>query len=107
MPILLNGNELCITVDTDSPFCKQGRTLANNIMNKLNGIPASEMKEIMFPLQGPNLWHKWAKLNKKQNRMKWKDSGFLGVESFNTEMRPKKEIVCKYQLEKAKKISLL
>ena len=102
---LTSCNELCINIDADSPSCKQSQILANNIMNELSDIPAAEMKEFMVPLQGPNLWHQWAKLNKKQNRMKWEDSGFLGVESFNTEMRAKKEIVRKDQLEKAKHLS--
>ena len=102
---LTSCNELHIKVDADSPSCKQSQILANHIMKTLNGIQAAEMKEIMVPLQGPNLWHKWAKLNKKQNRMKWEDSGFLGVESFNTEMRTGKETVRKDQLEKAKNLS--
>ena len=102
---LTSCNELCIKVDADSPSCKRGQILASNIMNELNGIPAAEVKEIIVPLQGPNLWQKWARLNKKQNRMKWEDSGFLGVDSFNSEMRAKKETVRKDQLKKAKNLS--
>ena len=104
---LTSCNEFCIKVDAESQSCKQGQILASNIMKELKDIPASEMKEVMVPLQGPNLWHKWAKLNKKQNRMKWEDLGFWGVESFNTEMRAKKEIVQKDQFEKAKNLSVV
>ena len=102
---LTSCNELRIKVDTDSPYCKQAQVLANNIMKILNGIQAAEMKEIMVPLQGPNLWHKWARLNKEHNRMKWENSGLLGKEIFNSVMGNKKEIVRKDQLEKAKHLS--
>ena len=105
--MLTSCNKLCIKVDTESSSCKQGQILASNIMEELKDIPAAEMKEVMVPLQGPNLWHKWAKLNKKQNRMKWEDSGFLGVESFNSEMRAGKETVRKDQLEKARNLSVV
>ena len=104
---LTSCNELCIKVDTDSPYCKQGQILASNIMKTLKDIPAAEVKEVMVPLQGPNLWHKWANLDKKQNRMKWGDSGFKGLETFNSEMRARKEILRKGQLEKAKNLSCM
>ena len=102
---LTSCNELCIKVDVDSPSCKQGQTLASNIMNELNGKQPADVKDIMVPLQGPNLWHKWAELDKKENRMKWEDSGFLGVEGFSTKMKVEKKVVRKHQLEKAKTLS--
>ena len=90
---LTSWNKLCIKVDTDSPSCKQGQILASNIIKELNDIPAAEVKEKMVPLQGPNLWHEWARFDKKQNCMKREDSGFSGIEAFHSEMRNQKELV--------------
>ena len=101
------SNELRIKVDADSPSCKQGKILASNIIKELKDIPASEVKEIMVPLQGLKLWHEWAKFDKKQNHNKFEDSGFLGVEGFNSEMRKYKKVIRKQQFEKTKNLSVV
>ena len=101
------SNKHCIKIDVDNPFCKQGKVLAKDIMKELNGIPAVEVKEIMVPLQGPNLWHEWAKFDKKQYHNKWEDSDFLGVEGFNSEMRKHKKVIRKQQFEKTKNLSVM
>ena len=102
---LTSCNEFRIKVDADSISCKQGQSLASDIMKKVNGIPAAKVKEVMVPLQGPNLWHHWAKLDKKQNRRKLEDSGCSGIIIFDSEMKQKKELVRKQQLDRVKNLS--
>ena len=98
-------NELSIKVDLDSDSCKQGKSFAEAIIEKVKHVPAAEVKEKMVPLQGPKLWHEWAKLDKKQNRKKWVDTASAGFEKFNAEMRAEKEKVRKQQVKKARNLS--
>ena len=59
------AQKIGIKVDEDNTECKKGRALADNMIQLLNKIPATEAKTQMLPLQGPELWHKWAKRDKE------------------------------------------
>ena len=59
------AQKIGIRIDEDNAECKQGQALANNMMQTLNKIPPTEAKAQMLPLQGPELWHKWAKHDKE------------------------------------------
>ena len=47
----------------------------------------------------------WAKLDKKQNRRKLEDSGCSGIITFDSEMKQKKKLVRKQQLDRVKNLS--
>ena len=59
-----------ITIDEDSLEFKEGRRLANSLKEILMSPvdPTSNAKEAMLPLQGKNLWIKWASLDKEEHR---------------------------------------
>ena len=57
-----------IQIDEDDAGCKEGKNLAENVMKSVTSISAHEAKLKMLPLQGPNLWHKWAMYDKESYR---------------------------------------
>ena len=91
--------------EEDISPCKEGKTLALDIMKAIEGIPTSQTKDRMVPLQGSGLWRTWAKINKQQKRMKPEDMGNMGFEKFNHVKRKEKEDIRKKQLEKANDLS--
>ena len=83
--------------------CERGKKLAMSIMDKIEGIDPNKLKT-QLPLQGPDLWHKWASFNKKQNRMKYEEMGNSGPEQFYQKMKKEKEKVRRDQLKKNRSI---
>ena len=53
-----------IEIDEENQECSEGQKLACNLMDSLYSVNPTEAKAQMLPLQGPNLWHDWAKLDK-------------------------------------------
>ena len=91
--------------EEDISPCKEGKTLALDIMKAIEGIPKSQIKDQMVPLQGSGLWRTWAKINKQQKRMKPEDMRNMGLEKFNHVKRKEKEDIRKNQLKKANELS--
>ena len=54
-----------LRVDEDNADCKEGQSLANKLIQIIKRVPATEAKAQILPLQGPELWHKWAKHDKE------------------------------------------
>ena len=94
-----------ITDEEISLSCQEGKKLAFQIMQTIEGIQMAEVKHQMVPLQGPDLWHVWAQLNKKQNRMKPEDMRNMGLVEFKKLKEEEKVHIRNLQLEKANKLS--
>ncbi len=99
--------ELNIKVDELIQECHNGKEFAQTIMSHINNIPtASKVKEKVVPLQGPNLWHKWARLDKQQKRMKVEEMEEMKLETFVSQKTIEKERIRHRQLEQMKKVNL-
>ena len=59
------AQDIGIRVDEKIKECTEGYSLANKIIKMLDSVPASNTKMQLFPLQGPELWHKWASYDKE------------------------------------------
>ena len=61
------AQSLGIQLDENDEGCKEGKKLAKGVMHQIASLSLSTYKAKLkiFPLQGPDLWHKWAVLNKE------------------------------------------
>ena len=57
-----------IQVDEDDKGCKEGQTLADGVMQQIVVLSPHEAKLKILPLQGPDMWHKWATFDKESYR---------------------------------------
>ena len=64
----LIARETGICVDEDKKSSKIGKQYAETVMDKVQSVHFSELKDKMLPLQGPSLWHQWAKHDKERYR---------------------------------------
>ena len=85
------AQKIGIRVDEDNAECREGKILANDMMQILNRLPATEAKVQMLPLQGPDLWHKWAKHDKENFQKPNKEN--VTVAYFNQSVEVKKKEV--------------
>ena len=90
-----------ILVDEDIQECKEGKQLAIELVEKillLDTDPDStaSAKDRMLPLQGPKLWHVWAKHDKEQHRHL--NRGSKGIEQYNSEKEKEKIAIRRKQL---------
>ena len=81
--------EIGIKVDEDNVDCKEGHALASNMIQILNSLPATDAKAQMLPLQGPELWHRWAKYDKESYQKPIQ--GNVTVPYFNKSVEEKKK----------------
>ncbi|XP_067332697.1 interferon-induced very large GTPase 1-like isoform X2 [Channa argus] len=58
-----------IRVDEDDKVCQKGKSAALNIVNLLQGMDVSKIKDQFLPCQG-ELWHKWCRINKELYHLK-------------------------------------
>ncbi|TDH02598.1 hypothetical protein EPR50_G00154470 [Perca flavescens] len=58
-----------IRVDEDDKVCKNGKSAATQLMNLLEGMEVSKIKDAFLPCQG-QLWHKWCRINKELYHLK-------------------------------------
>ena len=72
------AKKIGIRVDEGNAECKEGQALANHMMQTLNRIPATEAKAQMLPLQGSELWHKWARHDKESFQKPNKENVTVG-----------------------------
>ena len=99
-------SEFVIIIDEDNvQHCQAGKKLAMKIMDVIKDIPPADVKGQMVPLQGPHLWHKWASLDKQQNRMKSDEMGYISLEEYHADKRKQKAKIRKDQVENTKKRS--
>jgi len=81
-----------IHVDEDDVGCKEGKKLAQNVMETLTSVSAHEAKLLMLPLQGPDLWHKWA-VHDKESYRQLARSQTDSIDHYNVEMEMKKKAI--------------
>ena len=81
------ADKMEILVDEDNEECIKGKSLAEEVMINIKSVSLTEAKSKMLPIQGPNLWQKWAALNKESYRKL--DVGDSQMKSIDTR---KKEI---------------
>ncbi|XP_049925909.1 interferon-induced very large GTPase 1-like isoform X2 [Epinephelus moara] len=58
-----------IKVDEDDKVCQKGKSAAMKIVNLLQGLDVSKIKDTFLPCQG-QLWHKWCRINKELYHLK-------------------------------------
>ncbi|XP_053193613.1 interferon-induced very large GTPase 1-like isoform X2 [Scomber japonicus] len=58
-----------IRVDEDDTVCRKGKTAAMKIVDLLQGMDVSKIKDKYLKCQG-QLWHDWCKINKEQYHLK-------------------------------------
>ena len=90
------AQKIGIRVDEDKTECKEGRASANRMIQSLNKASATEAKGQMLPLQGPELWHKWAK-HDKESFQKPKTEN-LTVAIYNKNVEQEKDKIRQKQL---------
>ena len=62
------ARSLKIQTDEDGEESKNGKELAEGVVQQITSHNAHEDMLKMLPLQGPDLWHKWATLDKESYR---------------------------------------
>ena len=101
-----SARTLGIQIDEDDVGCNEGRRLADNVMEKVSSESAHEAKLIMLPLQGPNLWHKWAKYDKEFYRQLARNLT-SSTDVYNVEMDNKKKAIRQNQFHFTKKPTIV
>ena len=84
-----------IQIDEDDEGCKEGQKLAKGVMQQITSLSAHEAKLKMLPLQGPDLWHKWATLDKESYRQLARNKS---VNVYSKDLESKKRAVRQNQL---------
>ena len=84
-----------IQIDEDDKGCKEGQQLAEGVMQQITSLSAHEAKLKMLPLQGPDLWHKWATLDKESYRQLARNKS---VDVYSKDIEIKKKAVRQNQL---------
>ena len=84
-----------IQIDEDDKGCKEGQQLAEGVMQQITSLSAHEAKLKMLPLQGPDLWHKWALLDKESYRQLARNKS---VDVYSKDIEGKKRAVRQNQL---------
>jgi len=79
-----------IQIDEDDDGCKDGKMLAKGVMEQITSLPAHESKLKILPLQGPDLWHKWATLDKESYRQLSRNKK---VDVYSKDMEARKKAV--------------
>ena len=99
------AREIGMTVDEDNADCKEGYAIANDMIQMLNSVRATDAKTQMLPLQGPELWQKWAKHDKEnfQNSTK----GNAAVAYYNKSVEDGKKEIRQKQWDHVQQLSPL
>ena len=84
-----------IQIDEDDKGCKEGRKLAEGVMQQITSLSAHEAKFKMLPLQGSDLWHKWAALDKESYRQLARNKS---IDVYSKDIESKKKAVRQNQL---------
>ena len=61
----VHARESGILVDENNFASQSGKEHAIEVMKIIHSMPPKEIKHKMLPLQGPDLWHKWAEYDKE------------------------------------------
>ena len=99
------AQKIGIRVDENNAECKEGHALASSMIQILNSVPPTDAKAQMLPLQGPDLWHKWAKCDKESFQKP--TQGNVTVPYFNKSVEEKKKEIRQKQWHHIGQLSLL
>ena len=92
-----SAKQIGIEVDESCENSSEGKALATKVMDEIEkNEDASKIKEMMLPLQGPDLWHKWAEYDKERNRHKKKKD--TNITMYNSELDDHKNAIRLAQL---------
>ena len=97
------ARKIGIDVDEHVQECKQGKQLATDLVAEITSLDtdsnaSGSVKEKMLPLQGPTMWHEWAKQDKEQHRHLKR--GSKGVDQYNSEKEMGKLAIRRKQFER-------
>ena len=92
-----------INVDEDKVNLKQGCKLANKLQMILSD--SASTKERLLPLQGKNMWLKWAKEDKEEHRQI--NRGNKEVMDYSAQKREEKKKIRQLQLKEANNLNSL
>ena len=60
--------EASLKIDEDNKHSKAGKRMAGLVMEQVHSVHYSDVKQKLLPLQGTELWHKWAMHDKERHR---------------------------------------
>lgn len=99
------ANKAGISIDENTKDSNTGREYAEKVMRIVYPIECNKVKEKMLPLQGPKLWHQWAKYDKE--RYRHVDRKQVNVIDYNGKIDTQKAEVRKEQIDKCKTLTPL
>ena len=99
------ANEVGINIDENNEDSRAGQSYAKMVMEKVHSTKLDQIKGEMLPLQGPELWHQWAKLEKEHYRHVTRKK--TTVEEFNAQIDMQKAEIRKQQVQKCENLSPL
>lgn len=85
------------TVDEDQRACQGAREKVNSLMDILQKVKISEIKDKLLPLQR-NLWHNWCK--KDRELYKLREKGNRSIQQYKNEIEEEKQKIRCEQYEK-------
>ena len=91
------AGKLCFTVDEKNKSIEISKGLARNVMNEITHHSSTEVKSELLLLQGPLLWHQWAKHDKERSRHVFKHKA--SIEQYNSQKDSEKLAIRQQQLE--------
>jgi len=77
-----------ILVDENDKTCSLGFKVAEKVLVEVNKVPADKAKLMIFPLQGPKGWQKWAEIDKRQHK-EFGDQT-MDLEKYNAKLKAEK-----------------
>lgn len=90
-----------IKIDEESKDSKVGFKNAEKILKEIQkGKDPVKLKQIMLPLQGPDLWHAWAAHDKELHRHNDIQKTDMDMTSYNADINGKKQSIHQKQLRK-------
>ena len=96
------AQKIGISIDEEDMDCKNGYESA---IQMLNSIPDVDAKAQMLPLQGPELWHKWAKYDKESFQKP--TEGNVTIAYFNKTVHENKREIRLKQMDHVKRLTPL
>ncbi|XP_030051402.1 interferon-induced very large GTPase 1-like [Microcaecilia unicolor] len=92
------ASKYAFIIDENDEDCKEGKKIADTLLNLLKENKISDMKRNLLPLQG-ELWHKWCKKDKELTRLLQK--GNKSIEQYRSDIESEKRAIRNDQLKKA------
>jgi len=95
--------KLGFKVDEENESIELSKGLARNLMNEIMHRSSTKAKSELLLLQGPLLWHQWAKHDKERCRHVFKHK--TSIEQYNSQKDAEKLVIRQQQMECSEKLS--